>query len=172
MKRLHIHVAVANLEHSIEFYSTLFGTAPDKRKSDYARWLLDDPRVNFAISENADRASGLDHLGVQVDNDNDLEAITERLHSAGAQTIQQEATVCCYARSNKTWVEDPSGLRWESFYSLGDTVSYGVSGVNSDVDDIKDQSSACCTPIMSAENNSTTIASDDGGCGSGRSNCC
>ena len=143
MKRLHIHVAVADLEQSIGFYSTLFGSEPDKRKSDYARWLLDDPCVNFAISEHDDVTPGLDHLGMQVDSDIDLSAITDRLHDAGTQTLQQEATVCCYARSNKTWVEDPSGLRWESFQSLGDSVSYGVSG-----------------------------AANTAGCGSSRSNCC
>lgn len=172
MKRLHIHIAVADLEQSIGFYSTLFGSEPDKRKSDYARWLLDDPCVNFAISEHAGVAPGLDHLGVQVDSDNDLNAITDRLHNAGAQTLQQEATVCCYARSNKTWVEDPSGLRWESFRSFGDSVDYGVSGANHDVSETRSDDGVCCTPGIPADKTTAETTADNGSCGSRQSGCC
>lgn len=168
MKRLHIHVAVADLAQSVNFYSTLFGTEPSVQKPDYAKWLLDDPQVNFAISTRS-ATPGLDHLGIKVDEAADLEAITERLHAAGSQTLQQEATTCCYARSDKTWVEDPAGLRWESFRSLGESVDYGVSGVKTDADhDDAATASACCAPTLPA-----AVSTDTGsGCGSSKSTCC
>ncbi|MEX0951430.1 MAG: ArsI/CadI family heavy metal resistance metalloenzyme [Gammaproteobacteria bacterium] len=167
MKRLHIHVAVADLTQSVNFYSTLFGSGPNVQKPDYAKWSLDDPHVNFAISTRS-ATPGLDHLGIQVDEAAELDAITERLHAAGSQTLQQEATTCCYARSDKTWVEDPAGLRWESFRSLGETVDYGVSGVKTDADHDAATASACCAPTLAP------VASTDAGsgCGSSKSTCC
>ncbi|HEX2593072.1 MAG TPA: ArsI/CadI family heavy metal resistance metalloenzyme [Rhizomicrobium sp.] len=125
MKRLHVHVAVDNLERSIGFYSTLFAAEPSVLKDDYAKWMLDDPRVNFAISTRAARDGGVDHLGIQVESDDELRTLAERLKAAGETTRDQEATTCCYAQSNKAWVNDPSGIRWETFFTFGEATSYG-----------------------------------------------
>ncbi len=125
MKRLHVHVAVDDLETSIGFYSTLFAAGPSVVKADYAKWMLDDPRVNFAISAHEGRASGVDHLGIQVESDGELRELSGRLKAAGETTRDQEATTCCYAQSNKAWVNDPTGLRWETFFTFGESVTYG-----------------------------------------------
>lgn len=124
MKRLHLHVSVPDLDQSIAFYSTLFGVGPTVTKADYAKWLIEDPRVNFAISRR-DRAAGLEHVGVQVDSPAELAELAGRLKAAGAETFDQEATTCCYAKSDKSWVSDPAGLRWETFYTFGEAVTYG-----------------------------------------------
>ena len=124
MKRLHVHVAVEDLAKSIGFYSTLFGAEPAVVKDDYAKWMLDDPRVNFAISHRA-RVTGVDHLGIQVESAAELADLAGRLKAAGEVTRDQEATTCCYARSDKAWVNDPSGLRWETFHTFGEAVTYG-----------------------------------------------
>ena len=124
MKRLHVHVAVDNLAESIQFYSRMFAAVPNVQKADYAKWMLDDPRVNFAISDRSP-VHGLDHLGIQVDSRDELDELAGRLKSAGAQTRDQEATSCCYAKSDKAWVNDPSGLRWETFYTFGEATAYG-----------------------------------------------
>lgn len=126
MKRLHVHVAVPDLQQSIEFYTTLFNTKPTRVENDYAKWMLDDPRVNFAISERG-RTPGLDHIGVQVDTRAELDELANRLKAAGNQTLDQEATTCCYAKSDKAWVSDPAGLRWETFFTFGDATTYGES---------------------------------------------
>jgi catechol 2,3-dioxygenase-like lactoylglutathione lyase family enzyme len=125
MKRLHVHIAVDDLDRSIGFYSTLFAAAPTVRKSDYAKWMLDDPKVNLAISQRSGVNSGLDHLGIQVESDDDLQELATRLKSAGEITDDQEAASCCYAKSNKSWVSDPSGVRWESFFTFGEATTYG-----------------------------------------------
>jgi catechol 2,3-dioxygenase-like lactoylglutathione lyase family enzyme len=125
MTRLHLHVGVADLNQSIAFYSTLFGAAPSVRKDDYAKWMLEDPRVNFAISTRA-LAPGLDHVGIQTDDVAELADITDRLKSAGASTFEQQDATCCYAQSDKTWVTDPSGLRWETFHTHGEATTYGA----------------------------------------------
>lgn len=124
MKRLHVHVAVPDLDQSIRFYSTLFGANPTKIERDYAKWMLDDPRVNFAISQRG-RAPGVDHVGVQVDTRAELDELAHRLKAAGETTFDQEATSCCYAKSDKSWVNDPAGVRWETFYTFGDATTYG-----------------------------------------------
>ncbi|WP_304189571.1 ArsI/CadI family heavy metal resistance metalloenzyme [Phenylobacterium aquaticum] len=124
MKRLHLHVAVDDLAHSIGFYSTLFGAAPSVTEVDYAKWMLDDPRVNFAISRRG-RAAGLDHVGIQTDTSQELAELAARLKAAGETTFDQEAATCCYARSDKSWVTDPSGLRWETFHTFGTATAYG-----------------------------------------------
>ncbi len=124
MKRLHVHIAVDDLEKSRVFYATMFGAQPTVLKDDYAKWMLDDPRVNFAISSRG-RAGGVDHLGIQVDSGEELAEIAGRLRAAGQTTYDQEATTCCYARSDKSWVSDPGGLRWETFHTLGEAVAYG-----------------------------------------------
>ena len=140
MKRLHVHVAVDNLERSIGFYSTLFGTEPTVVQTDYAKWMLSDPKVNFAISAREGRDNGVDHLGIQVETDDELRELVGRLKVAGETTRDQEATTCCYAQSNKSWVSDPSGIRWETFFTFGDATTYG--------DDIPaiETAASCCAP--------------------------
>jgi catechol 2,3-dioxygenase-like lactoylglutathione lyase family enzyme len=125
MKRLHVHIAVDDLNTSIGFYSTLFGTQPSVVKPDYAKWMLEDPKVNLAISQRDGRSGGVDHLGVQVETDDELRELASRLKAAGERTRDEEAATCCYARSNKSWVNDPSGVRWETFFTFGDATSYG-----------------------------------------------
>ena len=124
MKRLHVHIAVDDLDRSIGFYSTLFGAQPSVLKHDYAKWMLDDPKVNLAISQR-NRVAGIDHLGIQVESDSELRELASRLKSAGERTRDEEATTCCYAQSNKAWVNDPSGVRWETFFTFGDATTYG-----------------------------------------------
>lgn len=125
MKRLHLHVAVDDLNRSIGFYSTLFAAEPVVVKDDYAKWMLEDPKVNFAISTRATGTTGVDHLGIQVETDGELHDLASRLKAAGETTRDQEATTCCYAQSNKSWVNDPNGLRWETFFTFGEATTYG-----------------------------------------------
>lgn len=124
MKRLHLHVSVPDLDQSIRFYETLFGAPPTVVKADYAKWMLDDPKVNLAISQR-NRASGVDHVGIQVDSAEELGELATRLKAAGHVTLDQAATTCCYAQSDKSWVTDPAGVRWETFHTFGDATSYG-----------------------------------------------
>jgi len=125
MKRLHLHVSVPELARSIRFYETLFGAPATVVRDDYAKWMLDDPRVNFAISTH--RAPGLDHVGIQVDSAAELGELAGRLKVAGAETFDEADTTCCYARSDKSWVSDPAGLRWETFHTFGEATTYGES---------------------------------------------
>lgn len=141
MKRLHVHVAVEDLNKSIGFYSTLFASEPAVTKTDYAKWMLDDPKVNFAISQRG-RGAGLDHLGIQVESDGELRELAGRLKSAGERTQDEEAITCCYAQGNKTWVNDPSGLRWETFFTFGDATTYGVDSI--EASEAPASESACC----------------------------
>lgn len=124
MKRMHLHVSVPDLAQSIQFYATLFGAGPTVVKEDYAKWMLEDPRVNFAISERG-VAAGIDHVGIQVDSPTELAELAGRLKAAGARTFDQAATTCCYAKSDKSWASDPAGVRWETFYTSGETATYG-----------------------------------------------
>jgi len=124
MKRLHVHTKVSDLDESIAFYTTLFGAAPDVVKPDYAKWMLDDPRVNFALSPSVADA-GIGHLGIQVDDDAQLAEITGRLDAAGRQVARQQDAACCYARSNKSWAHDPQGVAWETFHTTGGITVYG-----------------------------------------------
>ncbi len=124
MKRLHLHVNVENLEDSIVFYETLFGAEPSVRKSDYAKWRLDNPRVNFAISSRG-RTAGLDHLGIEVGSAGELAEMAGRLKAAGRPIFEQEQATCCYAVSDKAWSVDPAGLSWETFHSTGEVTHYG-----------------------------------------------
>jgi catechol 2,3-dioxygenase-like lactoylglutathione lyase family enzyme len=124
MKRLHLHISVPDLGQSIQFYETLFGAAPGVVKDDYAKWMLDDPKVNFAISQRG-RAPGVDHVGIQVDSSAELGELAGRLKAAGAVTLDQRATTCCYAKSDKSWVNDPAGVRWETFFTFGEATRYG-----------------------------------------------
>lgn len=146
MKRFHIHIAVKDLEPSIKFYSTLFNTDPTVRKDDYAKWMLDDPRINFAIS-NRRKDVGLDHLGIQVDDDESLKEITLRLKEANQTVLEQEKTTCCYAKSNKTWAHDPQGIAWESFFTIGEATTYGT---DAPLDQASAPKAACCAPEQEA----------------------
>jgi predicted enzyme related to lactoylglutathione lyase len=124
MKRMHVHVAVADLEQSIGFYSALFATQPNVVKADYAKWMLDDPRVNFAISTRG-KQPGLDHLGIQVESQDELQEVYGRLREAGGNVIEQGHTTCCYAKSEKSWIDDPAGIAWETFFTTGESTDYG-----------------------------------------------
>ncbi len=124
MKRMHVHVAVEDLDHSIGFYSALFDAQPAVVKPDYAKWMLDDPRVNFAISTRG-RQAGLDHLGIQVESQEELQEVYARLRKAGGNIIEQGETACCYAKSEKSWIDDPAGLSWETFFTKGEMTEYG-----------------------------------------------
>ena len=143
MKRLHLHVSVPDLDQSIRFYATLFGAEPSVVKGDYAKWMLDDPRVNFAISTR-DRAPGLDHVGIQTETSGELLELAGRLKAAGTETFDEDATTCCYAQSDKSWVSDPAGLRWETFFTFGEATSYGESHAQAALEDAAKPTAACC----------------------------
>ena len=140
MKRLHVHIAVDDLDRSIGFYSSLFGARPSVLKRDYAKWMLEDPKVNLAISQR-NRVAGIDHLGIQVESDGELRELASRLKSAGERTRDEEAATCCYAQSNKAWVNDPSGVRWETFFTFGDATTYGEDEPAAEPEPV---SSSCC----------------------------
>lgn len=125
MKRLHVHVAVNDIAESIGFYSTIFGSQPNVTKSDYAKWMLEDPRVNFAISTTQSANRGVQHLGIQVENREELQEVYQRLHAAERPILDEGQTTCCYARSEKSWIADPQGVVWETFHTTGDAVDYG-----------------------------------------------
>ncbi|HRE59491.1 MAG TPA: ArsI/CadI family heavy metal resistance metalloenzyme [Micropepsaceae bacterium] len=144
MKRFHVHLQVKDLADSIRFYSALFGTEPAKVKHDYAKWMLDDPRVNFAISTSAQKATGLSHLGIQVDSEEELEAATGNAARAANSLVTETDVTCCYARSDKAWVEDPQGVRWETFLTHGDATSYGFSA--DDSKPVEAEPEAACAP--------------------------
>jgi len=141
MKRFHVHVNVDQLDRSITFYTTLFGAAPTVVKPDYAKWMLDDPRVNFAISQRG-RQTGVDHLGMQAEDDAELAAIGTRLQAADAVALAEKGTTCCYARSDKFWAEDPQGVRWESFHTQGEATTYYADPVG-----IAVERDSCCGPF-------------------------
>jgi catechol 2,3-dioxygenase-like lactoylglutathione lyase family enzyme len=151
MKRFHAHVRVGDLESSVRFYSTLFGAEPTVLKPDYAKWVLDDPRVNFAITAGT-ASTGLDHLGFQVESDEDLATIAGRLAAAGESVAKEENVSCCYARGNKGWVSDPSGISWETFHTLEESTIYDAD-VAPRVGASKPQATeSCCTPASSSSN--------------------
>ena len=126
MKRLHVHVPVRDLEASTRFYSTLFAAEPPVVKADYAKWMLDDPRVNFAISAHEGAAPGLSHLGIQVEDAGELEEVYARLQKADRPVLDEGATTCCYAKSTKSWIADPQDIAWETFLTTGESVDYGT----------------------------------------------
>lgn len=140
MTRFHIHLSVEDLARSEAFYSTLFGVAPTVRKPDYAKWMLDDPRVNFAISQ-LGHAPGLDHLGLQVESPAQLQSLTQALRSADLAVLDEGAAVCCYAQSDKGWVHDPQGVAWEAFFTSGESTTYGVNR-----EARAEAAGACCAP--------------------------
>ena len=145
MKRLHLHVAVDDLTQSIGFYSALFAAEPTVVKTDYAKWTLEDPRVNFAILTRA-RKAGLDHLGIQVESADELYEVYARLHKAGGEVIEQGQTTCCYARSEKAWIDDPSGISWETFFTTGESIQYGDGSGERVARVAHEKTAACCAP--------------------------
>jgi catechol 2,3-dioxygenase-like lactoylglutathione lyase family enzyme len=143
MKRFHVHVNVRDLDASIRFYSNLFAVEPAVVKTDYAKWMLEDPRLNFAISTR-DRAVGVDHLGLQADTGDELSEIGQRLASADAVALAETGTTCCYAHSDKYWAEDPQGLRWETFHTFGEATTYYAPEESAAY--APEESAACCGP--------------------------
>jgi lactoylglutathione lyase len=140
MKRFHVHVGVTDLAASIEFYSKLFDAEPAVAESDYAKWMLEEPRINFAISTLAGK-TGLDHLGFQADSEAELEILHQRVEAAKGPVVEQKGTACCYAESDKYWTVDPAGIAWENFHTLGRVPVFGEKAV---------EGSACCAPLISA----------------------
>lgn len=141
MKRLHVHVSVKDLESSVRFYSRLFASAPSVRKPDYAKWMLEDPRVNFAISQR-DTKHGVQHLGIQVEDRAELAEVYGRLQQAESPVLEEGETICCYARSEKSWIDDPQGVQWETFLTTGASTVYGTDVVQGK--SVKDAKAACC----------------------------
>ncbi len=129
MKRLHVHVSVEDIAASIRFYNTLFSAEPTVTKPDYAKWMLEDPRVNFAISKRGSEA-GIRHLGIQVEDRAELADMYSRLQRAEAEVLEEGATICCYAKGEKSWIEDPQGVQWETFLTTGESTVYGSDPEN------------------------------------------
>ena len=150
MKRFHVHVAVKDLPDSVRFYSAMFGFAPTVIKPDYAKWMLEDPRVNFAIS-NRNPTVGVNHLGMQAETDTELEDIHAKLAQADHAIVAEKGVHCCYANSDKYWVTDPQGIAWESFRSLGDVPLYGGDDhTPAPASCGSEQAGGCCTPANEA----------------------
>ena len=142
MKRLHIHISVEDLDKSIKFYTALFGMEPTKLKEDYAQWLVDDPAVNMAISSGREK-KGLNHLGLQVDSDEAVQELEDRLQGAGVAGEKQKEAVCCYARSNKYWVQDPDAIIWENYHTMEQVEIFGGDSFTG--------GTGCCQPSFSAK---------------------
>ena len=143
MKRLHVHVSVNDLDKSVRFYRELFAAEPTVVKPDYAKWMLEDPRVNFALSQRGG-APGVRHLGIQVEDRTELDEVYGRLNRAGGPILEEGATTCCYAQSEKSWIEDPQGVEWETFLTTGESTVYGT-----DVIALR-AAKPCCTPNRAA----------------------
>ena len=149
MKTLHIHIGVKNIQDSVRFYSTLFKTEPTKLKTDYAQWILNDPKINLSISTR-DADQGIDHLGIQVDEQSELENIRTRLSEADLSTYNDGKTVCCYAKSDKSWVTDPSGIAWETFRTTAHSNTfYKDNNDKTEIDNLEtlttnNSGSSCC----------------------------
>jgi catechol 2,3-dioxygenase-like lactoylglutathione lyase family enzyme len=163
MKRFHVHVAVPELQQGIRFYSTMFGAEPSVVKDDYAKWMLEDPRVNFAISRHG-AAVGINHLGFQVDHPSELKEIHARLQAAGAGVMEEKNVSCCYARSDKYWVTDPAGIAWESFHNLGTVPFYNGEPEEASTEACSTSNAgeastkACCTPTAAEAPASAAVA--------------
>jgi catechol 2,3-dioxygenase-like lactoylglutathione lyase family enzyme len=153
MKRLHVHVSVQDLSASIRFYQTLFGAEPTVTKPDYAKWMLEDPRVNFAISMH--QPVGVNHLGFQVDTDEELHGMHAQLEAADSRMVEEHEQACCYAKSDKYWVTDPSGIAWETFHTLGSIPVYGedtpVFNHGESVVPVESAGAGCCVPTQKAQ---------------------
>lgn len=168
MKRFHVHVSVANLDQSIGFYATLFAAPPTVQQPDYAKWLLEDPRINFAISTYR-QPVGVNHLGIQVDGDDELRGMHATLRTADARLVERKDQACCYARSDKYWVTDPTGIAWETFHTLGSVPVYGEdTPVFNHGTSVVPAASACCEPAKPTANGACCIpklpTESTGGC--------
>lgn len=163
MKRFHVHIGVSDLDAGIGFYSALFGTGPSIAKGDYAKWMLDDPRVNFAISTRG-KKEGLDHLGIQAENEEELAQLHARLTDAQLPVATQDNATCCYASSDKHWTLDPANIAWESFHTLGEASVFGEALPSAT--ELKRAASACCIPLArkSAEANSCCVPAEASPC--------
>jgi catechol 2,3-dioxygenase-like lactoylglutathione lyase family enzyme len=150
MKRLHVHIGVGDLDSSVRFYATLFGAEPTVTKNDYAKWMLDDPRVNFAISSGNHAAKGIEHLGIQVESGEELAEVYGRLKAADRPVLDEGATTCCYAKSEKSWITDPDGIVWEAFFTNGEATVYGESPELAALSANAGEG-ACCAPAMPAQ---------------------
>ena len=152
MKRFHVHVGVEDLDRSIAFYSGLFGSEPSVVKTDFAKWMLDDPRINFAISSDHHAKKGIEHLGIQVEDQSELTEVYARLKAANGPVIEEGAPTCCYARSEKSWIADPDGVMWEAFLTHGDATVYSDSPPLEQLASASAAEGACCTPQISNAN--------------------
>ena len=150
MKRFHLHVGVTDLDASIAFYTHLFGAAPEVVKEDYAKWMLEDPRINFAISMRDGAAKGIEHVGLQVENEGELAEVYARLKAADRPVLEEGATTCCYARSEKSWIADPDGVVWEAFLTTGGSTTYGGSPDLEQLANADAATGACCVPQAAA----------------------
>jgi lactoylglutathione lyase len=152
MKRFHVHVHVTDLSKNIDFYSKMFGAQPARVESDYAKWMLDEPAVNFAISTRGHGHTGVDHLGIQVDNDADLIAQKAQAQAADLALIDEGATTCCYAKSDKHWVVDPQGVPWEHFHTLGSIPVFREADAVAGSDQAPvAEAGGCCTPKVTGK---------------------
>jgi catechol 2,3-dioxygenase-like lactoylglutathione lyase family enzyme len=155
MKNLHVHMGVDDLAASIRFYSALFAAEPTVQKDDYAKWMLDDPRVNFAISS-GNGVTGIQHLGIQVADEAELAEVYGRLKKADAPILEEGNTVCCYAQSKKSWISDPQGLAWETFLTQSESTVYGGNGPSTATNTVEApklsrSAAGCCGPAIAAE---------------------
>lgn len=155
MKRMHLHVGVSDLDTSVAFYTGLFGAEPTVTKPDYAKWMLDDPRVNFAISSADHTAKGIEHIGIQAETPDELTEVYARLHAAGRPVLEEGATTCCYAMSDKSWVTDPDGVVWEAFLTNGESTIYGdklqVANAHASLAALESANASaptCCAPFI------------------------
>jgi catechol 2,3-dioxygenase-like lactoylglutathione lyase family enzyme len=157
MKRFHVHVGVRNLDDSIRFYTGLFGAEPSVRKADYAKWMIEDPRINFAISQREGRV-GVNHLGLQADSADELAAIRTQFSAAGASVVDETGVNCCYAKSDKHWVADPQGIAWEGYRTLGEVAYFDGDAAAPASCGAGEQTTAagCCGPTAAPE--ATTIS--------------
>jgi catechol 2,3-dioxygenase-like lactoylglutathione lyase family enzyme len=144
MKRFHVHVSVNDLDASIRFYSALFGAQPTVHKDDYAKWMVEDPRLNFAISQRGSRTAGINHLGLQVDSDEELEALRTQARAADFAAVAEKGVNCCYATGNKYWFTDPAGVAWETYHTLGQIEFFGDEQVQEAV--AEPSALPCCVP--------------------------
>jgi catechol 2,3-dioxygenase-like lactoylglutathione lyase family enzyme len=150
MKRFHVHLAVADVERSVRFYSALFAAEPSVVKPDYAKWMLEDPRVNFAISRRGGPL-GVQHLGIQVEDETELAEVFGRLTRAESPVLEQKGTRCCYAQGDKQWIADPEGVAWETFLTRGSETVYGESGAVAQLEELGRAGAAiCCEPVLAA----------------------
>jgi catechol 2,3-dioxygenase-like lactoylglutathione lyase family enzyme len=160
MKRFHVHVAVTNLEDSVRFYSSIFGADPTVRKPDYAKWMVEDPRINFAISARGAQP-GVNHLGLQVDSDEELEGMRGQLEAADAGLVAEVGAKCCYAKSDKYWVTDPQGIAWETYHSLGAIPMFGADTAPS-AEPVA--ASGCCAPVPATVSANIPVKARKGCC--------